>query len=573
MASKLTFSFHSHTHNSITKSIAVTFATLQVASLFLYSADFLAYFASPCIHGCRRVSSLHHFPLILSFFRLAAAAAFAVILFVIHFFFARSVVKQMRSCRRQFYSRSIVEAELFKLRLLHAFGCVSGCVLQSMFAAYFLFGPAMVPLSLSWSKCAPHPLANLNRTLIPVWHDLAPHALFAVFSGIAYAMLLYAVGAHVTRSYPFHVKVINRVFLYLPRVFLMSAIPTLLAAVPAAFLHYFLAESPLLIIPEAGTWPRLLEWWASVFAALWTSFAALLSWNVIAVLEEQFLGPDRSLAVEVGRARLHRDLGELIHTESARLMDLVQNGASPKLYDDDDAFTSREVLTCLSLLTMPAVNMSEFPVFVDASGETWRITLSHCLAPLDFLQESLREYNVSRFQKSSLRGSTALFRGPSRSTMPPSALSFLSGSSSFVFADADMCITSSRVLSLLFVMSYDIDTYGVVHRTLVQTVHSLLMCKEQTERFLAIREVSGHDGRGAGGLFDGTGVARKLGDMMQYSSDYETVAAIDDAIKLAMYRIIGTFHTHMYNFVDGNEVTWDRSLDRQLRDFLAYQTS
>lgn len=573
MISQLLFSLRSHAHNSISKSVFVTLATIQGAFLFLYATDFVAYFISPCIHGCRHLTRLHRFPVILSMFRFASGIAFGLTLFAIHFLFCRVVVKQMRSWRRQFYSRSVLEGALLRLRLLHGLGCVSGCVLQSISMAYVLYGPALTPISLSWSKCAPQQLAMLNRQLIPEWSDLTPHALFGLFSGIIYTVIWTMTGAHATHSYPFHVKVLRRVWLYVPRVILMSGIPTILAAVPAVLLQYLLAETSHLAIPESGPWTKLVEWWGVVFAAVWCSFIALFSWNAISVLEEQFFGPGKSLTAEVGRARGHRDQGEFLASEGTKFLTLIEQCASSKSFDNDDEESIREMLVSLSFLTKPDADMSDFPAFLDASGEVWRITLHQCLSPIDFLQDLLREYNVRRFQKSSLRGSTALFRGPSRSGMPPNATSFFGGHKSFVFPDADLCIASCQIISTLFVVSYDLDTYGVVHRTLAQTVQSLLLCKEQTETFLAVRDAAGKDGRSGDYSFDKKGILRRLRDVMQLGSDYETIAAIDDAIKLAMYRIIGTFRTHMYNFVDGNEVTWDRSLDRQLREFLNYQTA
>lgn len=518
------------------------------------------------------MNKLHRFPVMLFIFQVAAGILFGLTLFAMHFLFCKVVVKQMRSWRRQFYARSVLEGAFLRLRILHALGCVSGCVLQSITIAYVLYGPALTPISLSWSKCAPQQLANLNRQLIPEWSDLARHALFGLFSGLVYAIVWSLSGAYATHSYPFHVKALRRVVLYTPRVVLMSAIPAIFAAFPAVVLQYLLTETSYLVVPESGPWTKLVEWWGSIFAAVSCSFIALFSWNVIAVLEEQFLGPGRSWTAEIGRARGLRNQAEMLSWERNKFMLLAQQRASPKKNDEDLEESIREMLVSLSLLTQSDVDMVDFPAFQDASGGVWSITLQQCLAPIDFVQELLREYNVRQYQASSSRGNAALFLGPSRTGLPPRATSLLGVHKPFVFPDADLCIASCRILSTLFVASYDLDTYGVVHRTLVQTVQSLLICKEQTEAFLSFLDSMGKDGRPTGFAFDKIGIVQTLRDSMQLCSDYETVAAIDDAIKLAMYRIIGTFRTHMYNFVDGIEVAWDRSLDRQLRDFLNYQT-
>lgn len=323
-----------------------------------------------------------------------------------------------------------------------------------------------------------------------------------------------------------------------------------MAAAPASVLQTILADGD---IPGMKFWPALMERLGAVLSAVLCVFITIMSWNTMAMIEEQLSeGGGMAQRMSVGGGL------EDARWERERCLVLVRQASVPKSDGEAESLV-RDMVGCLYRITRTDKDLVAFPGFSDASSDVWRVALQHLLAPIDFMQELLKEFNLMLYQAN--EGGGGALGGPRR-VVPWARV--VGGREQFRFADADVCVIACGVLADIFVASYTLDSYGVVHRTLAEAVRSLLMCKEQTENFLGLR--TPRNGKDADTMV-------WLGRSLMLRSEHESVAAVDDAIMLAMYRIVGTFRGHFSNFVEGVEVAWDRSLDRHLRRFLEYQVS
>lgn len=191
-----------------------------------------------------------------------------------------------------------------------------------------------------------------------------------------------------------------------------------------------------------------------------------------------------------------------------------------------DVSVVEEVVGCVYVLTGREEDMKQFVVFADASGEMWRWTVECCLRPLEKLEGVLRERNLRRVQEGG---------GPRRG--------FWGGDGQKV-SNVEVCVVACEVLKRVLRKGVTLDCYGGVQRGLGRVMMGLLACREQTERFL---------GMGGGG------------------GDEQKVMLVDEAVVLAVYGIVEVYRDELVRFVEGGEVGWDHSLDRQLRVFLLFK--
>lgn len=552
-------------------------ATSLSAILAYFTANFIGFLlaATPLpstAYMYRRVD--HYFPTFLLIFKTCSFAMHVMALFTMHSLLSQVIAKQVRAWPGHPCNRPAFEGAFFRLRLLHAAGCVSGCVVQSVLLGYITYGPSVLPLPLN-SQDAALSLRSFAHRLTPTSSDLMLCCLIAVFAGLFFSICWTWSESYTMHSYPFTLSPSKRWALLFPKLLILAGFPVVCSASPALIVHWLLYRTAIITFSEESFWASSLRMVSNLVGVSACTFLSLFSWNLLGAQENDYLTRDSAFPATTTGAHGTTDV---VSWNRDKILLLSQQCTSDKRVDDITPDIVQEALQSLSLLCQTEEGLKEYPGFLDASGDVWRFSLRICLSPIHTLEELLANCNAKQFQSSSVENQKRPLLVPSRtsiSAMLLSTLGTLGTKRRVLFLDADVCIRSCEVISKLVTASYELDSFGVVHRTLPQLVGNLLLCKQQTEAFLfhqdpssklrsdeyAIPNVAG---------FDLRHICRKL---MLFRSEYETVVAIDDALTLAIYRIVGSFRNHMYSYIEGMEVTWDRSLDRQLASFLDYQLS
>lgn len=440
-------------------------------------------------------------------------------------------------------------AKHFTIRphLRYALASVCAALVQTLAVAYITYGPSLILASWSPSRCAS---PGYRSRLFAFGDDLSFHVFTSFIASITHTVLWIWSGAYVSISYPFHASAGKRLLLNCPRIVVLAGFPALIAASVVTPFHPVWIEEGTLNVP---LWRMMREKSAYFVAAAGSTFVVLLSWNCLAAVREVLRGGD---GVDWWSLRSKRASDVVMEREWFAVM---ARQAKAGRGEEGREQMVRQMVGTLHKITRTEKDLAQFPGFSDANGEVWEVALGQCLAPLELLQEMLRESNVRLYQakevSSRLRVGHFKLGG---------LRNWVGGSENFVCAVTDVCIAACGVMGAVYTASYSLDTYGVVHRTLVGAVRTLLICKEQTEHYLMLRKSEKSNTRRAIVWLQTLRVLR---------SEYDSVRAVDDAIMLAMYRIVETFYGHFKDVVEGIEVTWDRSLDRQLQMFLEYQIS
>lgn len=556
------------------KAVAVSIFSLSVAFFFAYIVSCLLAAAPSLSRAHLYRPAQHHYPKLLFILKMFAFGAHVLVLFTMYFLFFRIIAKQVRRWPGHPSTRSASERAFLRLRLLHAAGCVVGCAFQSLMTAYIAYGPSVFPLPPD-SLGSDLSLRNLTHRFTPKSLDLSLSCLFSCFAGFLFSVCWMWSESTTMHAYPFQVSSSRRWAVHAPKILLLSGIPVVCSVAPAFALHWVLYPNTGVSLSEEGLWSFSYRLVCNVIGISSSVFVALLSWNLLDALDIHYVQGLLTLS------RTGTDdyvFNDEIALNRDRILQVSRNNSAEKRFDCMTPDLVQETLDSLTLLCQTDESLEHFPGFLDATGDAWRFSLEICLSPLDVLQEILGNCNAMQLQSSVYESRKGLFLRPSRSEVPSFLLSWLGRQGArrqVLFQDYDACIKSCEIISKLVTASYKRDSYGVVHRTLPQLVGGLLMCKQQTETFLLHQDPSGklriEDSVLArmGGLDMGY-VCKNL---MLFRSEYETIAAIDDALTLAIYQIVGSFRSHMYSYLDGMEVAWDRSLDKQLASFLDYQAS
>lgn len=437
----------------------------------------------------------------------------------------------------------------FAIRPHIRYALASACaaLIQTVAVAHILYGPALTYVSASPSRCAS---SDHRLRFFAARDDLSLHVVASFLGAIIHALLWTSCGAYINTSYPFHASAGKRLLMQCPRIVLLAGLSAALAAIAVTPSYPVWIEEGSM---NVSLWRVILEKLSCFGAVFACTFVVLFSWNFFGAVREQL----RESARGAWWGLRDRNMSDVV-MERERFAVLARQAILGRGEEEREQLV-RQIVDTLQKITRKEKDLVQFPGFSDASGEVWEVALEHCLAPLEFLQEIVKDCNMRLYQANEVGGGWS---------MGPIKLGWLRNlrgrNEKFVCGVADVCIAACEVMASVYAGSYRLDTYGVVHRTLVQAVRTLLICKEQTESYLMLRkskEVKTGKLRG------------KLKEWWVVQSEYDSVCAVDDALTLTMYRIVGSFHGHFIDFVEGVEATWDRTLDRQLRMFLEYQVS
>ena len=209
--------------------------------------------------------------------------------------------------------------------------------------------------------------------------------------------------------------------------------------------------------------------------------------------------------------------------ESQKLSEYLRDEAAPNV-----------VIPSLRAVTISNEVLHYFIGYTDASGSSWRSLLAHCLHPVNSVRTALQ----TRVTPTLFASTAPLWNV----VLPPE--------------DVSLAITSTESLARVYEECGKADTYGVVHRTLPYALAELLRCKLETAGYL-----SSPDNEAGEGIRWAIGIR----------STREMVVAVDDALTVCVYRIVGAFRGHLLTYLRGGEAEWDRGLNNVLQAFLDYQ--
>lgn len=222
------------------------------------------------------------------------------------------------------------------------------------------------------------------------------------------------------------------------------------------------------------------------------------------------------------------------------------------------------------------------PLFSDASGVVWHDILTACLNPLDRLSyrlwmrtnaHKIRSELPSIFQADTVE-SAALYQA--RQFGGGGGTGFDGGvvggggivrasarvSDEALFGEIQRILHATKALSNLLVASRYEDRYGVVQRTLVDVMTSLLQCHEkvtalsgsqllQTQSLLSSGARGGHDGSCRDGQFT-------------VEEAHHVEKALVDAVRL----IVDAFHNYLSGYLEAQEPRWAAKFNPRLAGFL-----
>lgn len=510
-------------------------------------------------HPTREVSSVLEV-----LFKSFAFLLCSMTLFTVHFIFTQALEKQIRSSCCFMYAHGSSENEYFRLRLLHSLGCASGCVLQAVLVGYIVPGSRMTSRTSIPLASGIHPTA-ISRHVFPTWSVLAHFSLCALFAGLIYASLRRESAILSSRNLPFFMPFPRRLAVCLSKAVLMSGLSVMLSVIPATLFYWLLCRCPFCLTEVSGL--SLINFFGITTGSCSCAFITLLSWNILAMTDYVIEGSDTDLTFSARTEPSSKYRDDIIMEDRDKISILAQQYATHNLFSKDTQFVIGDGLRALNSLCHTQEGLSEFPGFLDSSGDVWEFCLSLCLSPLEALEHILRDRSSHSF---GLAPSVA--RRKSRLAWPsPSAMS----DSRALSPDVNMCISASEAVGVLVAASYEFDRFGVVQRTLPRLMRSLLRCKEQMD--LTLSEQRSWSASASENTESShyvlAGAMRWCRRTLLIQDERHALRAVDDALTLSIYRIIGVFRNHMYSFVEGVEVAWDRSLDRQLMSFLDYLVS
>lgn len=534
--------FHSiassaNTQSSLVLSLLVSALSILIANVFFNQIPFIGYQLSVCS------SLFHHYPVRLTLLRIILFLMYVPVLSTID-----SIAAETKATLLSWRNHTRF-AKHFVLRPHVRYAVASACaaLFQTIAVAYIMYGPSLILASWSPSKCAS---MDCRSRLFTTGDELSLHVISSLIAAMVHTLLWIWFGAYISISYPFHASVGKRLLLHCPRIVALAGSSAFISALWVTLFHPMRMEEGSL---NMSAWNAIREKLAYFVAAFGSTFVVLFSWNCMAAIRELLRGGDG-----VGWLTLKDKKATDAVIGRERFAILARQAIAGRGEEGREQVV-RQMVGTLHRITRTEKDLAQFPGFSDANGKVWEVALAQCLAPLELLQEILRESNVRFYQAKEASSRLRVGR------FNFGKLRYSRGySEKFVCAIADVCIAVCGVMGAVYAASYNLDTYGVVHRTLVRAVRTLLICKEQTEHYLTLRK---------GRNLRTTTVMARLKEWRVVRSEYDCVWAVDDAIMLAMYRIVDTFYGHFKDIAEGVEVTWDRSLDRQLQMFLEYQTS
>lgn len=358
-------------------------------------------------------------------------------------------------------------------------------VLQTLMLAYITFGPSLMGLCPTYAH------------ILPSRQEIGPQTASAIV-----ATLLLINFPPIANSLSLDSLSVRM----LPTLFMRAFRPTILSIAPACLLYLLSSSSQPFLASIVHAFYRM-------YAIFVISHATVFVWMLSQSIQDAHFVSAPSDAIDHITAT-----GPGVHT--------------PML------------LAQIRRHLRSADSLKAFPVFLDATGQTWRSLHTHLIFALQKVNADLANAQLHPQN---------LFISSPRSSPTLSA------------RQAQPAIHACDIIRMVIPACTSYDSYGVAHGNIPDLLVILLRLKEATTNY-----ITSHDMQ-AEANDEGSAITRMAMSLKGIFKTGAGIVALDDALSLCVYSIVGEYREYLSRLLGGGELGWDRGCDVLLRSFLDFQ--